>query len=392
MNKTITYITSFLWLLIFSASYACAQNKQTPLFTELRTAEEVEKDEWSNKIVAVETLANHIVRLISSKDKYASGQWECIQVLDKRTGKLTQTIDLKKREVDVYYEWIVSGDYNFDGFSDFYLAASATRTNSWGYYFLYDKETGEFVESEELTGLLSLEFTDRKTVIERVVQDDAAYVKEYQYIDNKLALVASDSTFCEPPLSELALFYSRINSGTTYARDMSILDVMKGYARDSISIDRTFKDSNGKNKLKIKVINPCCLDDDAYRVDGMINYISVEIANKNFADTLIYYNPDVLMSLISLSESKITLKSIGRRKAVFIPFSYCCNADDDVRMGIIVCCNDKISLYHINLRGEDFANYKINDDLDETFAELSPALKKKLIQFIETQYQTFIHD
>jgi len=155
---------------------------------------------------------------------------------------------------------------------------------------------------------------------------------------------------------------------------------------DTLVIHKTFHDKNGNNNLEIKVVNPC----GENKYDGWINYITVSLHNKNYSDTLIYNNSNYEMSLINLVESNLALKSISGKQAVFIPFAYCGNVDDDKQITCIVLYDHKTHIYRINLRGIEFQNYKIVDDLNEKLKDLPKKLKKKLINHINSQYETIL--
>jgi len=381
---------------------------QQPRFTEFRT--EIEKDSctWYHKITTVETLKNHCIQLVtSSPDCHI--EWVCVQVINKTTGKLVQTIDLTGYDSGGY-EWITAGDYNFDSYDDFYLTAGVDKwgTGGYGYYFLYDQKTGTFIDSEELNALGKCEFNDDKTVIQRNVWiDDDGKIKGnvnvYQYIDDKLTLISSEQYIdneeeIDIDLNDAQDLYRRLNSGQLLPGDLETLNYLQQqYSEDTLVIRKTFNDKNGKNQLDVVVINPCLQLKEFeeavmydnwrkyYRIDGWINYITVSLNNKNYSDTLIYYNPGVAMSLIHLLERNITLKTISGRKAVFIPFSYCGTSDDDIQITCIVFYDHQKYLYPINLQGADFQNYKIVDDLNEKFEDLPKELKKELIEHINSQ-------
>jgi hypothetical protein len=195
-------------------------------------------------------------------------------------------------------------------------------------------------------------------------------------------------------------FYNRLNSGQALPDDSQTLKQLQQGIHDTLVIRKTFSDKNGNNNLEIKVINPCRLAENLefgsddfwkyYRVDGIINYIEVCLTNKNYSDTLIYYNPDVSMSLINLLESNISLKPVAGKQAVFIPFTCCGNADDDRQITCIVFYDHEKYIYHINLRGEAFENYKIVDNLDEKFKDLPKKLKTELVKHINSRYKEVI--
>jgi hypothetical protein len=148
---------------------------------------------------------------------------------------------------------------------------------------------------------------------------------------------------------------------------------------DTLVIHKIFSDKNGNNNLEITVLNPC----GEIKSDGWENYITVRLHNKNYSDTLTYSNPNYEMTLINLVENNIVLKLIAGKQAVFIPFAYCGTADDDKQIAYIVFYNHKATIHHINLRGEDFNNYKIVDNLDEKLRKIPKKLRKELIKHIQ---------
>ena len=196
---------------------------------------------------------------------------------------------------------------------------------------------------------------------------------------------------------DVADFYNRLNNGQSLPADRQTLEQLQLFIHDTLVIHKIFNDKNGNNNLEIRVINPCRLaenlEEDSddfwkyYSVDGVINYIEVCLTNKNYSDTLIYYNPNVTMSLINLLESNITLKSISGKEAVFILFSRCEMADDDKQITCIVFYDHRKYIYQINLRGVEFENYRIVDNLDEKLKNLPKKLKMGLIKYINSQYK-----
>jgi hypothetical protein len=187
--------------------------------------------------------------------------------------------------------------------------------------------------------------------------------------------------------NEVEGFYARLNSGQILLKDQRILDNLLNCCRkDSLVINKEFDNKN----LEITVVNPYYYpeyesNEDYPRVDGIINYI---VVNFN-SDSLVYYNPNPPMSLINLDENNIYMKDIIDKQAVFIPFNYCSNADDEMEIIYIVLYDHQKYLYHITLRGEnEFADYKIIDDLDEKFKDLPAELKQELIDHINAEYET----
>jgi hypothetical protein len=193
------------------------------------------------------------------------------------------------------------------------------------------------------------------------------------------------------PFDSLSVIYDRFNAGKQLPEDVEVFKYLKRYIYDSLTIHKTFPNKNRENRLEIKVINPCNdevdIEDKNFRVMGMINSISVWLSNKNETDSLVYFNPNVLMSLIKLRKEDIVFKSISNKPAVFIPFSYCGNADDDIIISYIVFYNKKKYLYHINLEGENFCNYRLNDNLDNKLKDMPQKLKNEFIKQLKLYIQ-----
>jgi hypothetical protein len=190
----------------------------------------------------------------------------------------------------------------------------------------------------------------------------------------------------EIDLNDAQDLYARLNSGQFLPDDLETLKYLQQSIEDTLVIRKTFSDKNGVNHLEIQVINPC----GENKHDGWINHIVVRLSNKNYSDTLIYYNPRVAMTLINLLERNIALKTVSGRQAVFFSFARCGNADDDLQVICIVFYDHKKYIYPINLRGVDFENYKIVDDLNEKFKYLPRKLRKKLIKHFNSQNKAAI--
>lgn len=157
-------------------------------------------------------------------------------------------------------------------------------------------------------------------------------------------------------------------------------------ATDTLVVRKTVIDRKDTNTLEIKIINPC----GENKYDAAKNYMTVRLHSKNRSDTLLYVNPYPQMSLVNFSESNLALKSVSGRQAVFIPFAYCGNADDNRQITVIVLYDREKYIYEINLHGEEFQNYKIVDNLNEKFKGLPRKLKKELIRLINSQYGTIL--
>lgn len=187
---------------------------------------------------------------------------------------------------------------------------------------------------------------------------------------------------------ELGDFFHYINSGMTTPEDIRFLKSLETEYRDTLTISRVFSDKNGKNHLEIIVYDNCndTLEvGEGYRADGMINCVTAHISNKKGSDSLRYYNPDVMMSLLYLKEKNIVTKNIAGKTAVFAPMIYCGNADVAIWVSYILAYDGKVYLKHIHAQSPEggFDNYQLYDNLDEKLKDLPEKLKKEFINLLE---------
>jgi hypothetical protein len=117
--------------------------------------------EWKNReIIQSVSMNNEYFKLILSKNKddfYSKVTG--IKILDKKTNKLLQKLDLDCQLLGL--DNISIDDYNFDGFKDFSVfEASYAGSNTSRKYFLYDPKTKKYFDSG-FTGT-SLEFDHKK--------------------------------------------------------------------------------------------------------------------------------------------------------------------------------------------------------------------------------------
>ncbi|MGK6344224.1 hypothetical protein ACMGDK_18590 [Chryseobacterium sp. DT-3] len=161
-------------------------------------------------------------------------------------------------------------------------------------------------------------------------------------------------------------------------------DTLKRYYQDSLIIQKNFKDGTISNKLTVKVINPC--NSEKNRFDGAVTNISATVKNKNYSDSLVYNYPYAQSGLINLKTDNISDHNINKHQAVFIPFTYCGNWDNDTKVSYIIFYNHKKYLYHIKyFCGED-GKCKLNDNLNITLKDLPSTLRLKMIKDLKTKY------
>lgn len=161
-------------------------------------------------------------------------------------------------------------------------------------------------------------------------------------------------------------------------------DSLKMYYQDSLIVNRSFKDGKEFSKLTVKVINPCNAEKE--RFDGAVTIISAVIKNKNYSDSIVYHYPDAQSGLINLKAENISSYTVNKSQAVFIPFTYCGNWDNDTKVSLIILYNRKKYLYHIKYYCGEDGKCRINDHLNMRLNDLPSELKLKVIKDLETKY------
>lgn len=159
---------------------------------------------------------------------------------------------------------------------------------------------------------------------------------------------------------------------------------LKMYYQDSLIVNRNFKDGTGFSKLTVKVINPCNAEKE--RFDGVVTMISAVVKNKNYGDSIVYDYPDAQSGLINLKAENISNYTVNKRQAVFIPFTYCGNWDNDTKVSFIILYSRKKYLYHIKYYCGEDGKCRINDNLNIRLKDLPSELKLKVRKDLETKY------
>ena len=134
----------------------------------------------------------------------------------------------------------------------------------------------------------------------------------------------------------------------------------------------------------MKVINPCNAERE--RFDGAVTIISAVVKNKNYSDSMVYDYPDAQSGLINLKAENISNYTVNKSQAVFIPFTYCGNWDNDTKVSLIILYNRKKYLYHIKYYCGEDGKCRINDHLNITLKDLPSELKLKVMKDLETKY------
>ncbi|RYZ21863.1 MAG: hypothetical protein EOO10_22115 [Chitinophagaceae bacterium] len=136
------------------------------------------------------SLGKHYLTLLVTKSKEASfAKVSGVKILEKKTDRLVQQLAVDCQLVGL--NSIDTGDYNFDGLTDFSVfEAGYAGPNTARLYFLFDPKTDSFVASG-FTGT-SLEFDNkRKRIIERnqCCAGTSVTTAEYKVVQNKMVLV-----------------------------------------------------------------------------------------------------------------------------------------------------------------------------------------------------------
>jgi len=147
-------------------------------------------EEWTEReILQSVSMKGKYIKLVISKDTDGSFGVSGIKVIEKKTDKLIQKIDIGSPNLGLFN--VSVGDYNFDGFEEFSVFESSyAGPNTSRVYFLYNPQTGKYFESS-FTGT-SLEF-DSKT--KRIVEHNQCCAgrsierTEYKLVNNKMVFV-----------------------------------------------------------------------------------------------------------------------------------------------------------------------------------------------------------
>jgi len=164
----------------------------------------------------------------------------------------------------------------------------------------------------------------------------------------------------------------------------TVPDSLKIYYQDSLIVNKNFKDGTMSTKLTIQVINPC--NSEKERFDGAVTIISAAVKNKNYSDSIVYHYPYAQSGLINLKTNNISYYNINKRQAVFIPFTYCGNWDNDTKVSYIILYNHKKYLYDIKYYCGEDNTCKINDNLNITLKDLPTKLKAQVLKDLKTKY------
>lgn len=147
-------------------------------------------EEWTEReILQSVSMKGKYIKLVISKDKDGSFGVSGIKMIEKKTDKLIQKIDVGSPNLGLFN--VSVGDYNFDGFEEFSVFESSySGPNTSRVYFLYNPQTGKYFESS-FTGT-SLEFD---STTKRIYEHNQCCAgrsierTEYKLVNNKMVLV-----------------------------------------------------------------------------------------------------------------------------------------------------------------------------------------------------------
>lgn len=155
--------------------------------------------------------------------------------------------------------------------------------------------------------------------------------------------------------------------------------------QDSLLVKREFRDGAQKNKLEIKVINPCHLKTPPW--DGVKTQIEARLTSRGKVLELIYDYPYPQMSLLYFEAAELKMADIQGAKAVIIPFYYCGNAEDyDRKVSYILFYKQKKYLFHLDYFCKEPAKCKPQKNLNLLFKELPAGLKKYFLDYLNKKH------
>lgn len=148
--------------------------------------------------------------------------------------------------------------------------------------------------------------------------------------------------------------------------------------RDSITILKNWNDKNGVNELTINAGRLCNPEEPPF--DGSTTKIEANLKNKLVDLNVFFEDENYQMEMILFYESDIEIIEVKNEKAVFIPFFYCGNFDNDIKVSYIIFYKNKGYLFHINFHCNEGNECKLNDDLQEKLMTINDKHLKKIFQ------------
>ena len=168
----------------------------------------------------------------------------------------------------------------------------------------------------------------------------------------------------------------------------SLLNIAEASTRDSITVFKNWEDKNGANELMVKVVGLCNPDEPPF--DGTPTMIEAYLTNKHGKLQALFNDENYQMEMILFYENDIEIIDVKKEKAVFVPFFYCGNFDNDIRVSYIVFYGDKSYLFHINYHCAEGDGCWLNDNLKAKLSSIEDRhLKKVFIKKLKSEYKRF---
>jgi hypothetical protein len=158
------------------------------------------------------------------------------------------------------------------------------------------------------------------------------------------------------------------------------------YHKDSIIEKQYFIDKKGKNELMVKIMNPCGLNKGPY--DGPLSYIEASLKNKYASQNISYNYANAQSGLLYFNKNEILISDVGGKKAVFVPFYYCGNWDNDNMVSYLIFFDNKKYVEHIKYYCTDNGKCKLNDDVQEKLKSMPLPLKSFFTNILKTKYKS----
>jgi hypothetical protein len=160
---------------------------------------------------------------------------------------------------------------------------------------------------------------------------------------------------------------------------------------DSILISKTWTDKNGENRLTINGTELCNYEKCC--VDGHPSKLEVSLTNNKHSLKVKYklLFDEYQMKTIFFRENEIWFQELNGINAVFIPFFYCGNYDQDTKISYIILYDNQKYLFHIQyfLDIEGDGCFRLNDDLDKKCKKIaSEKFRKMVIEQLQTKYKS----
>lgn len=164
--------------------------------------------------------------------------------------------------------------------------------------------------------------------------------------------------------------------------------VAEAGTRDSITVFKNWEDKHGLNQLTVKVEGLCNPDEPPF--DGTPTKIIANLKNKQTALEVVFDDEDYQMEMLLFYEKDIEIIDLKKEKAVFIPFFYCANFDNDIKVSYIIFYKGSGYLFHINFHCAEGEGCWLNDDLEAKLSSITDReLKKIFIKKLKSSYKKY---